>query len=70
VEYLLLEGRDEIAPIAVASIALTANCGRVLDQLGCYDAIEENTILTDRIKTWKDSTLVADNDFPLLGHKR
>jgi len=69
-DFLLLEGREQIAPFVGASIAITANGGRVLDQLNCYDAIHERTVPMDSSQTWKDGSLVTKNDTFLLGYKR
>ncbi|KAL6703175.1 hypothetical protein ACN47E_010168 [Coniothyrium glycines] len=41
VDYLLLEKYKQIAPNLGASIAIFPNGYRILDQLGCYDAITE-----------------------------
>ena len=35
VDYVLLESKDEFAPVVGASIAMAANGNRILDQLGC-----------------------------------
>jgi 2-polyprenyl-6-methoxyphenol hydroxylase-like FAD-dependent oxidoreductase len=43
IDYLLLEGRTEIAPQVGASIGVLPNGGRILDQLGCYEDIWEAT---------------------------
>lgn len=39
VDYILLEGRDEIAPQVGASIGILSNGGRIFDQLDCYETI-------------------------------
>ena len=49
VDCVVLEGRGEIAPYVGASIAISANCGRALDQLGCYERILERTVPMDFI---------------------
>ncbi|KAF4549084.1 FAD-dependent monooxygenase-like protein 1 [Elsinoe fawcettii] len=41
VSYLLLEGRDNVAPQVGASIALNPDGARILDQLGCWDDISD-----------------------------
>ncbi|GFF55251.1 zeaxanthin epoxidase, chloroplastic [Aspergillus udagawae] len=41
IDYVVLERRDEIAPQEGASIGIMPNGGRILDQLGLYDQIEE-----------------------------
>lgn len=70
IDYLLLEGREEIAPFVGASIAISANGGRVLDQLGCYETILERTVPMDVIQTWSDGRLIGKTDSPLLNHIR
>ena len=39
IDYVVLEKWHEIAPDAGASIGIFPNGARILDQLGCYDAI-------------------------------
>ncbi|KAK3987578.1 hypothetical protein QBC44DRAFT_399988 [Cladorrhinum sp. PSN332] len=41
IDYVLLESHRDIAPAVGASIGLQANGLRILDQIGCYDAIKE-----------------------------
>ncbi|PYH97264.1 FAD/NAD(P)-binding domain-containing protein [Aspergillus ellipticus CBS 707.79] len=41
VDFLVLEGRSEIAPQLGASIGLAPNGSRILDQLFCYDDLEK-----------------------------
>lgn len=43
IDYVLLEARSIIAPQVGASISVMPNGGRILDQLGCYDEIVEQT---------------------------
>lgn len=40
IDFLVLEGRSEIAPSIGASIGLFPNGSRILDQLGCYEELE------------------------------
>jgi len=40
IDYVLLEAREKIGPHAGASIAFFANGCRILDQLGCFDAVD------------------------------
>ena len=42
IDYTLLEARKDIAPQVGASIATFPNGVRILDQLGCLDAINRN----------------------------
>lgn len=39
IDYILLEGRSEIAPQVGASIGMFQNGSRILDQLDCFDNI-------------------------------
>ncbi len=41
IDYILLEANQEIAPQIGASIALHPNGLRLLDQLGCYEDIQQ-----------------------------
>ena len=41
VDFLVLETRGTIAPQLGASIGLSPNGSRILDQLSCYDDLEE-----------------------------
>lgn len=43
IDYILLESRDTIHPQVGASIGIFANGGRIFDQLGCFDAMAEET---------------------------
>lgn len=43
IDYVLLEARDTIAPKVGASIGFFQNGGRILDQLGCLEAIWKET---------------------------
>jgi 2-polyprenyl-6-methoxyphenol hydroxylase-like FAD-dependent oxidoreductase len=70
VDYVVLEGRGEIAPCVGASIAISANGGRILDQLGCYETILKRTVPIDYIQTWRDGRMIDKADSPLLNHIR
>ena len=48
IDYVLLEARDTITPKIGASIGFFANGGRLLDQLGCLEAIEKDTCALER----------------------
>ena len=66
IDYLLLEARPEIAPQVGASIALLANGGRILDQLGAYDDCYQFTEPTVHSTTWLDGRQLARRDGPAL----
>jgi 2-polyprenyl-6-methoxyphenol hydroxylase-like FAD-dependent oxidoreductase len=70
VDYVLLERRDEIAPKLGASIAITAGGGRILDQLNCYDVIQQKTTPIETFRAWHSGKLLRENDGPLFNHKR
>ncbi|KAK4942872.1 hypothetical protein LTR10_017448 [Elasticomyces elasticus] len=72
IDYVLLEGRTEIAPFIGASVAMTANGFRILDQLGCADIILNATYPLEFVRTWgnKDGRLVSQWEAFLLSHKR
>jgi len=40
-DYVLLEARNNIAPQVGASIAILPNGARIMDQLGCWDDIDD-----------------------------
>jgi 2-polyprenyl-6-methoxyphenol hydroxylase-like FAD-dependent oxidoreductase len=44
IDYVLLEARDTIAPQVGASIGIFQNGGRILDQLGCFEEIREESV--------------------------
>lgn len=48
IDYVLLEARDTITPRVGASIGFFANGGRIIDQLGCLEAIEKDTCALER----------------------
>ena len=70
IDYVLLERREEIAPYVGASVAITANGARVLDQLGCYETILEQTAPFNFIQTWSEGRMISKVDSPLLNHIR
>lgn len=41
IDYILLEKRDVIDPQVGASIAIMPNGNRILDQLGCFEDLED-----------------------------
>ena len=41
IDFIVLEGHKEIAPPIGASIALMGPFSRILDQLGCWEAVKE-----------------------------
>lgn len=43
IDYIILEKRPEIAPQEGASVGILPNGARILEQLGVYDTIEEDT---------------------------
>jgi len=70
IDYLILEGRNEIAPHVGASIAISANGGRVLDQLGIYEELVPQILGATFTESWKDGRLIASDDLPQLGTAR
>lgn len=46
IDFVLLEKHEKIAPSLGAGFSIWSNGARVLDQLGCYDALEK---VNDRI---------------------
>lgn len=41
IDWVILERKDNVAPQEGASVGIMPNGGRILDQLGLFDAIEE-----------------------------
>jgi 2-polyprenyl-6-methoxyphenol hydroxylase-like FAD-dependent oxidoreductase len=71
IDYVLLEGRDSIAPQVGASIGIFANGGRILDQLGCYEKLEEQTVpLNMYHNRYENGTLIYTSDTAPLTTKR
>jgi len=70
IEYLLLEAREEVAPVAGASIAVGANGARILDQLGALNEVLNLSTPSDTVESYKDGKLFESNDFLRLNHAR
>jgi 2-polyprenyl-6-methoxyphenol hydroxylase-like FAD-dependent oxidoreductase len=70
ISYVMLESKSEIAPKIGSSIAISGGGARVLDQLGCYDALTHALGPVSYIKTWKDGKFLYKTDHPLLNSKR
>ena len=70
IDYLLLEAREEVAPQAGASIAISANGGRILDQIGALDEILSSSTPSDFVLSYQDGKLFDSNDFLRLQHAR
>lgn len=70
VNYLVLEGRDEISPRLGAPIAIAANGARILDQLGCYDAIEKVATPLELGQSWYNGKIVREIESPTVNHRR
>jgi 2-polyprenyl-6-methoxyphenol hydroxylase-like FAD-dependent oxidoreductase len=70
IQYLLLEAHGEIAPPAGASIAIAANGGRMLDQLGALDQIYDISTSCERVEGYKDGKLFESNEFLQLNRAR
>ncbi|TKX19870.1 FAD-binding domain-containing protein 47 [Elsinoe australis] len=58
ISYLLLEGRDEIAPRVGASIATLSNGARILDQLECWDNVRDSA---DAIEHFDERLISSGN---------
>ncbi|KAK0099773.1 hypothetical protein ONS96_008269 [Cadophora gregata f. sp. sojae] len=71
VEYVLLEGRDDIHPEVGASIVILPNGSRILDQLGLLDDVLEVQESLVQTLTWTEKgELLASSDAPALMKKR
>lgn len=60
---ILLEARNEVAPPEGASIAVNANGGRILDQLGILDHIYNISTQSHRFEGHKDGKKMESNDY-------
>lgn len=71
IEYILLEARDTISPQVGASIGFFPNGGRILDQLGCFERIEQEIVpLGLYYNRYKDGSLIYAGDGIPLAQKR
>ncbi|CZS93669.1 uncharacterized protein RAG0_03844 [Rhynchosporium agropyri] len=71
VDYVLLEGRDEIHPEVGASIVILPNGSRIFDQLGFLDDVLEAQESLVQTMTWSENgDLLATSDAPALMKKR
>ncbi|KAL2068087.1 hypothetical protein VTL71DRAFT_16185 [Oculimacula yallundae] len=71
VDFVLLEGRDEIHPEVGASIVILPNGSRIFDQLGFLDDVLELQEACVQTLTWNDKgDLLATSDAPALVKKR
>ncbi|KAF2425531.1 FAD/NAD(P)-binding domain-containing protein [Tothia fuscella] len=60
IDFLLLERRDVIDPQIGASIGIMPNENRILDQLGCFDAIDELVETIDAVSEhWADGQKIG-----------
>ncbi len=71
-DYVLLERLEEIAPRVGAFVGITVNGLRILDQLGCYEAIEDNNASIEMLynRSWKDGSFVRGIDALIRDRKR
>ena len=70
IPYVLLEARDEVAPLEGASIAISANGGRILDQIGALNDVYNASTPCLRLEGYKDGAHFESNDFPRLNAAR
>lgn len=69
--YILLEGRDTIAPQVGASIGFSPNGCRILDQLGCFDDIAQDTVPLKNVHNrYEDGSLIYTGDGIPVEQKR
>ncbi|KAK7998548.1 hypothetical protein PG991_015027 [Apiospora marii] len=52
IDYVLFEGREEIAPQVGAGVAIQPNAYRILDQLGLYDQFAATSTPLERMSDW------------------
>lgn len=71
IDYVVLEAYKEIAPQVGASIGILANGARILDQIGCFDSINDLVEPLVRAVTWTgNGKCLVDSDTPRLLYKR
>ena len=71
IDYILLEGRDNIAPRLGATILIMPNGARILDQMGIYDSMTDSKIVVGETFVRKsDGELLSRNDWPALMPER
>lgn len=71
IDYILLEGRDNIAPRLGATILIMPNGARILDQMGIYDSMTDSKIVVGETFVRKsDGELLSRNDWPAVMPER
>ncbi|KAI1500210.1 FAD binding domain protein [Biscogniauxia marginata] len=73
IKYVLLETHKDIAPSVGASIGLLPNGLRILDQLGCYDALRAlvgDPLVTGHIRQADGKSIFVVEDMTTLLEKR
>ncbi|KAH8807124.1 hypothetical protein F5884DRAFT_879800 [Xylogone sp. PMI_703] len=71
IDYVLLEGRDHVAPAAGATIVIMPNGARILDQLGIYEQMK--LIFEPMVAStiWRsDGKLMSRVEWPKIIHER
>lgn len=71
IDYVLLEARDNVAPLLGATILIMPNGARILDQMGIYDDMKdlrEDVQVTLTRKS--DGELVSKIEWPALIQSR
>ncbi len=68
IDYLVLEKYKKIAPAVGASIGIVANGFRILDQIGCHDAIKDllkdvGSFQTLTVRNERGQVLTSVKDF-------
>lgn len=67
IDFVLLEGRDNISPKLGATIVMMPNGTRVLDQLGLYQSMDD--IMTEvivHVTRRSDGSLIGRNGWPAI----
>ena len=73
IDYVLLEARDIVAPQVGATLVIQANGARILDQLGLYEGLANQGIMTKMLKNTirrSDGRVVSVNEWPKLMEQR
>lgn len=67
IEYVVLESRSEIAPQEGASIGILPNGGRILDQLGVFQGILDETEPIRDVFTWSGTgKLITKGNYSVM----
>ena len=71
IDYIVLEGRDHIAPSLGATLLIMPNGARILDQLGIYNTVAESkSIVKETFVRKSNGELLSKNHWPAVMPER